>query len=89
KDGTRSKASIKVLTTYEGLKRTPTQEATAGDIIAIAGIEDVFVSDTIVDQNPGWETRALERIHVEQPTIKMKLGVNTSPFAGKCKQSKF
>ena len=89
KDGTKSKGAIKVLSTFEGLKRVPTPEAHAGEIIAIAGIEDVFVGDTIVDTSEGWETRALPRIVVEQPTIKMRLGVNTSPFAGKCKQSKF
>ena len=89
KDGAQIKGTIKVLSTFEGLKRTPTQEAGAGELVAIAGIEDVYVGDTITDQSPGWETRALPRIHVEQPTIKMKIGVNTSPFAGKCKQSKF
>jgi GTP-binding protein len=89
KDGQTVKGAIKVLSTFEGLKRVPTTEASAGEIISIAGIEDVYVGDTVVDQDPGWETRALPRIHVEQPTIKMKLGVNTSPFAGKCKQSKF
>jgi GTP-binding protein len=89
KDGAQIKGTIKVLSTFEGLKRTPTQEAGAGELVAIAGIEDVYVGDTIVDLSPGWETRALPRIHVEQPTIKMKIGVNTSPFAGKCKQSKF
>ena len=89
KDGTQIKGTIKVLSTFEGLKRAPTQEATAGELVAIAGIEDVYVGDTIVDVNPGWETRALPRIHVEQPTLKMKIGVNTSPFAGKCKTSKF
>ena len=84
------KGSIKVLTAFEGLKRVPIQEASAGELISIAGIEEVFVGDTIVATGePGWETRALERISVEQPTIKMKIGVNTSPFAGKCKASKF
>ncbi len=89
KDGTVTKGAIKVLSTFEGLKRTPTQEASAGELVAIAGIEDIFVGDTVVDLAPGWETRALPRILVEQPTIKMKIGVNTSPFAGKCKTSKF
>jgi GTP-binding protein len=89
KDGLVTKGNIKVLSTFEGLKRTPTQEATAGELIAIAGIEDVYVGDTLVDVSPGSETRALPRIHVEQPTLKMKIGVNTSPFAGKCKLSKF
>jgi GTP-binding protein len=89
KDGAAIKGSIKVLSTFEGLKRIPTQEATAGEIISIAGIDDIYVGDTVVDLDPGWEGRALERIFVEQPTIKMKIGVNTSPFAGKCKTSKF
>ena len=89
KDGASLKGSIKVLSTVEGLKRVPAAEATAGEIVSIAGIEDIYVGDTIVDLNPGWEGRALERIIVEQPTIKMKIGVNTSPFAGKCKASKF
>ena len=89
KDGRVAKGSIKLLTTFEGLKRTPTDLAEAGDLIAIAGIDDIDVGDTIVDQDSGWETRALPRIVVEQPTIKMKVGVNTSPFAGKCKASKY
>jgi GTP-binding protein len=90
KDGTAIKGAIKVLSTFEGLKRTPTTDpVSAGELVAIAGIEEVDVGDTIVDLNPGWETRALPRIHVEQPTIKMKIGVNSSPFAGKCKLSKY
>jgi GTP-binding protein len=88
-DGKQSKGAIKVLSTFEGLKRVPTQEARAGELVCIAGIEDVYVGDTITDLEDGWETRALPRIRVEQPTIKMRLGVNTSPFAGKNKASKF
>src|SRR6185295_4614508 len=61
----------------------------AGEIVAIAGIEDIDVGDTIVDLSDGWETRALPRIIVAQPTIKMRIGVNTSPLAGKCKLSKY
>jgi len=89
KEKVKNKATIKVLTTFEGLKRTTCQEATAGEIIAIAGIEDIDVGDTITDTLEGWESRALPRIVVEQPTIKMRVGVNTSPFAGKCKLSKY
>jgi len=89
KDGRTVKATVKVLSTFEGLKRTPADQAGAGEIVAIAGIDDVDVGDTIVDQEPGWETRALPRIHVEQPTIKMRVGVNTSPFAGKSKLTKY
>jgi GTP-binding protein len=89
KDGRTLKSAVKVLSTFEGLKRAAAPEASAGEIVAIAGIEDVDVGDTIVDTNPGWESRALGRIHVEQPTIKMRVGVNTSPFAGKSKQTKY
>jgi GTP-binding protein len=89
KDGSKMKAAIKVLNTFEGLKRTVTPEAQAGEIIALAGIEDIDVGDTITDLSEGWENRALPRIIVEQPTIKMRIGVNTSPLAGKCKASKF
>ncbi len=88
-DGRFVKATIKVLSTFEGLKRVPAPELSAGEVLAIAGIEYIYVGDTIVDLNPGFESRALPRIRVEQPTIKMRLGVNTSPFAGKCKLSKF
>ncbi len=89
KSEAKNKATIKVLTTFEGLKRTTTQEASAGEIVAIAGIDDIDVGDSIVDLSEGWEGRALPRIIVEQPTIKMRIGVNTSPFAGKCKLSKY
>ena len=90
KAGSVVKGAIKVLSTFEGLKRTPTTEAVgAGEIVALAGIDEIDVGDTVTDANPGWEQRALPRIHVEQPTIKMRIGVNTSPFAGKCKASKF
>jgi GTP-binding protein len=84
-----AKSAVKQVVTFEGLKRTPTLEATAGEIVAIAGLDEVDVGDTIVDLNPGWETRALPRIQVEPPTIKVRMGVNTSPFAGKSKQTKF
>jgi len=87
--GAVSKGSIKVLSTFEGLKRVSSPEAAAGELVAIAGLEDVFVGDTIVEVTPGFEERALPRILVEQPTIKMRIGVNTSPFAGKCKTSKY
>jgi GTP-binding protein len=89
KEGRNVKSAVKVLSVFEGLKRATGPEATAGEIVAIAGIDDVDVGDTIVDQELGWESRALPRIDVEQPTIKMRVGVNTSPFAGKSKQTKF
>jgi GTP-binding protein len=73
-------ARIVSLFTFEGLQRKRTTEASAGEIVAIAGIEDVSIGDTIADvQKP----RVLPRIAVEEPTIKMRFGVNTSPFAGR------
>jgi GTP-binding protein len=89
KENAKNKAAIKVLSTFEGLKRVTTAEAQAGEIIAIAGIDDIDVGDTITDLSEGWENRALPRIVVEQPTIKMRIGVNTSPLAGKSKLSKY
>ena len=65
---------------YEGLTRKEISEAVAGDIVAIAGIEDVTIGDTISDP----ETPApLTRIAVDEPTVSMVFSVNSSPFAGK------
>jgi GTP-binding protein len=73
-------AKIAVLFTYEGLARKRTPDAAAGENIAIAGIEEVTIGDTLTDP---LHQNVLPRIHVEEPTIKMRFGVNTSPFAGK------
>jgi GTP-binding protein len=81
-----TQAAIKVLYTFEGLKRTPCESASAGENIAIAGIEEVDIGDTIASLAT---PEALPRISVEEPTLKMKIGVNTSPFSGQCKASKF
>ena len=79
-------AWIKVLFTFEGLRRTATDSASAGENIAIAGIEEINIGDTVATAE---HPVALPRIHVEEPTIKIKIGVNTGPFAGQCKLSKF
>jgi len=79
-------ASIKVLFTFEGLRRTATDVARAGENIALAGIEELDIGDTIATAE---HPVALPRIHVEEPTIKMKIGVNTSPFSGQSKASKY
>src|SRR5690349_21231042 len=84
--GTEKKAVIKQLFVFEGLKRVATERATTGEVIAIAGIEEVTIGDTIASRV---EPSALPRIVVEEPTIKMRIGVNTSPFAGKSKETKF
>jgi GTP-binding protein len=81
-----TKGNIKKLYVFEGLKRVAVNEAKAGEVVAVAGLEAATIGDTIADP---LSPAALPRIVVEEPTIKMKIGVNTSPFAGKCKQSKF
>jgi len=80
------KGNVKVLSVFEGMKRVTVPEATAGEIVAIAGLEEVTIGDTI---GIGDNVQALPRIAVEEPTIKIRLGVNTSPFAGRCKSSKY
>ncbi len=80
KDGTIIKGTVRKLYTYEGLKKVETKEAKAGDIVAIAGLEDINIGDTIADvENP----EPLPPITVEEPTISMIFSVNDSPFAGK------
>jgi len=84
-NGKVTKGAVKALFTFEGLRRTNAESAQAGEVVAVAGLE-VNIGDTITD--PAAQD-ALPRIVVEEPTIKMKIGVNTSPFAGKSKTSKF
>jgi len=80
RNGEIKKASITALMNFIGLQRTDIDVAYAGDIIAIAGISDVSIGETIADiQNP----RPLPTIKIDEPTIKMTFGVNTSPFTGK------
>ena len=81
-----TKAAIKVLMTFDGLARKNVNEAAAGEIVAIAGLEAVWVGDTLAD--PAFP-KPLPRIRVEEPTMKIRVGVNTSPMAGKCKLSKY
>jgi GTP-binding protein len=71
---------ITQLFTFNGLARQEVDEAAAGDIVAIAGISDVNIGDTIADAA---DPRPLPPIRVEEPTLRMTFGVNTSPFAGR------
>jgi GTP-binding protein len=79
-DGTLQKTKITQLYAFEGLKQTPIERAAAGEIIALAGIEGINIGDTVTSAA---EPRPLPRIRIDQPTISMIFGVNTSPFAGK------
>ena len=67
------------LYTFQGLKRIPVENVEAGDIAAVAGIQDIFIGDTLgALENP----EPLSRIHVDEPTMAMIFSANTSPFAG-------
>lgn len=73
-------ARLTQLFVYNGLQRQEVESARAGDIIALAGIGDASIGDTIAD---ALQPEALPLIKVEEPTVRMTFGVNTSPFAGR------
>jgi len=80
RQGVQKKYRIVSLMTFFGLSRIEVVESRAGDIVAIAGIPDVTIGETIADpENP----EALPLINIEEPTVKITLMVNDSPFAGK------
>jgi GTP-binding protein len=74
------KAQLTSVMVFDGLNRIEVDSAEAGDIVALAGIPDVSIGETIADVN---NPIALPVIHIDEPTIKMTFGVNTSPFKGK------
>ncbi|HEX3281832.1 MAG TPA: translational GTPase TypA [Pyrinomonadaceae bacterium] len=79
-DGSLRKVRVSQLYAYEGLKRESIERAEFGEIVALAGIEDIEIGDTITSaDNP----QALPAIAVDEPTISMIFSVNNSPFAGK------
>ncbi|MFN3265880.1 MAG: translational GTPase TypA [Deinococcales bacterium] len=80
KDGSRSKAKVSQVFTHMGLARIDVEEVYAGDIVAIAGLEDIGVGETIADFA---DPEALPVLTVDEPTVSMTFGPNTSPFAGK------
>ena len=65
---------------FDGLKRVPVQEAEMGDIVAVTGIEDIMIGDTICD--PACP-EGLPFVKIEEPTVQMTFSVNDSPFAGR------
>ncbi len=73
-------ARIGEVYTFQNLQRMPKEVVHAGSIVAVSGIEGIGIGDTITDPE---DPRPLPRIKVEQPTVRMTFGVNTSPFAGR------
>jgi GTP-binding protein len=78
--GEKSIGKLEYLFTYHNLHREDTNEVYAGDIVAFAGLDTVHISDTIAAPE---ETVPLPPISVEEPTVRMTFGVNTSPMAGR------
>ncbi len=78
-DGSIKQFKIQKLLGFMGLKRIEITEATAGDIVGIAGLEDIFVGETITK---GDINERLPLIEISEPTVQMNFGTNTSPFSG-------
>ncbi|WP_122818758.1 translational GTPase TypA [Nocardioides pantholopis] len=85
RDGSVKNVKITELLITKGLDRQPGEQAGPGDIVAIAGIPDIMIGETLADpENPV----ALPLIHVDEPAISMTIGTNTSPLVGREKGSK-
>jgi GTP-binding protein len=79
-DGSFTDTKVTKLFAFEGLKRVDIDEAAAGDIVCLAGIEDITIGETIADVE---HRRAMPAIAVDEPTVSMIFGVNTSPMSGR------
>jgi GTP-binding protein len=79
-DGRVQETKVTRLYAFDGLRRVEIQDAAAGDIVCLAGIEDITIGETIADPVA---RRAIPPIAVDEPTVSMVFGVNTSPMAGR------
>jgi GTP-binding protein len=79
-DGAILPETARYLYTFKGLNKVEVEEVKAGDIVSLAGLEGIAIGETLADPN---NPVALPTIKVEEPTVRMTFGVNTSPFAGK------
>ncbi|MGN6330678.1 MAG: translational GTPase TypA [Motilibacteraceae bacterium] len=79
-DGSITSVKVSELLMTDALERVPAEQAGPGDIIAIAGIEDITIGETLADVD---DPRPLPVITVDEPSISMTIGINTSPLAGK------
>jgi GTP-binding protein len=84
-DGSFRETKITKLFAFEGLKRVDIEDAAAGDIVCLAGIEDITIGETIADIE---RREAMPAIAVDEPTVSMIFGVNTSPMSGRDGQIK-
>jgi GTP-binding protein len=84
-DGQLKNVRISELLATKGLERVPAEQAGPGEIVAVAGIEDITIGETLTDpENP----QPLPLITVDDPAISMTIGINTSPLAGRVKGAK-
>jgi GTP-binding protein len=79
RDGTKVPGVITELVVYQGLERAAVEEVDAGEIVAVAGFEIISIGETITDAE---DPRQLEPVQIDEPTMQMTFGVNTSPFSG-------
>jgi GTP-binding protein len=79
-EGRVTESRVTQLFTFDKLGRVMVEEVTAGDVCAVVGIEDVEIGDTICHRE---HPRALDRLHVDEPTLEMIFTINSSPFAGR------
>ncbi|WP_300078745.1 translational GTPase TypA, partial [Propioniciclava sp.] len=80
RDGTTANVKLSELLMTNALERVPAESAGPGDIVAIAGIPDITIGETLSDPT---DPRPLPLIHVDEPSISMTIGINTSPLAGR------
>ena len=78
-DGSEKQFRVQKLFGFKGLKRLEIESASVGDIVAIAGLEDIGVGETITEVN---NHERLPILHIDEPTLQMTFGVNSSPFSG-------
>jgi len=79
-EGSQNRYEINEVFTHLGLKRLEAREVEAGDIVAVTGVKEVTIGDTLASPD---QPEALPRIEIGEPTVEMTFGVNTSPFAGR------
>ena len=81
RDGSVQNVKLSELLMTKALERVPVEEAGPGDIIAVAGIPEITIGETLADPD---DPSPLPLIHVDEPSISMTIGINTSPLAGRC-----
>src|SRR5438874_2644290 len=80
RDGKPERATVTALFTYSGLEQVEIEHANAGDIVGLAGFEEIFIGETLTDSE---ERTSLQFVDIDPPTIRMRILVNDSPFAGR------